>query len=143
MSPAPLTSHQSLCGDIFAAIHRKPSIGNVGKVFIAPVDVYLNNKNAFQPDIIFILEERKNIITEKGVMGTPDLVIEILSEGNASYERGAKKMVYEEAGVKEYWMIHPKSKRCEGFILKNEKFEAIEPTKGSFCIQLIDLHFKF
>lgn len=142
MSPAPLTSHQSLCGDIFAAMHRKLSDSNVGKVFIAPVDVYLNSKNAFQPDIIYISEERRNIITERGIMGAPDLVIEILSEGNATYDRGAKKSVYEQSGVKEYWMIHPKSKRCEGFILEG-KFVAVQPTTGIFHIQLIDLLFKF
>ena len=74
-------------------------------------------------------------------MGAPDLVIEVLSEGNASYDKGAKRDVYEQAGVKEYRMIHPKSKLCEGFLLTDGKFEAIQPTKGSLHIQLLHLPF--
>ncbi len=143
MSPAPLFDHQSLCRDIFRAVDRKVLINKLGEVYFAPMDVYLNNKNVFQPDILFISEERKHIIDRKGIIGAPDLVIEILSGGNANYDRGAKKRVYEQAGVMEYWLIHPKSKRCEGFFLKGGKFETIEPTKGSFHIQIIDLPFRF
>lgn len=143
MSPALLFDHQSLCRDIFRAIDRKVLINKVGEVYFAPMDVYLNDRNVYQPDILFISEERKHIIDNKGIIGAPDLIIEILSGSNSSYDRGAKKRVYEQAGVQEYWMIHPASKHCEGFVLKDKKFEAMGPTKGSFHIQLIDLHFKF
>ena len=143
MSPAPLFDHQSLCRNIFRAIDRKVVMGNLGETYFAPIDVYLNNKNVYQPDILFISEERKHLIDRKGIVGAPDLIIEILSGGNASYDRGAKKDVYEKTGVKEYWMINPTSKRCEGFILKDGKFKAVEPTKGNFHIQLIDLPFRF
>ena len=143
MSPAPLYEHQSLSRDIAFAIHQKALAYHLGEVLSAPFDVYLSSKNVFQPDILFISEERKHIIERKGVVGAPDLVIEIISGSTATYDRSEKKDMYEQAGVKEYWMINPTSKRCEGFILTNGKFYAIEPTKGSFHIQIIDLPFKF
>jgi Uma2 family endonuclease len=143
MSPAPLMDHNDVSRSIFRAIDRKVLLNNLGETYYAPIDVYLNNKNVYQPDILFIAAERKHIIDKKGIIGAPDLIIEILSGGNAHYDRGVKKQVYEQTGVKEYWMINPTSKRCEGYILKDGKFEAIEPTNGSFHIQLIDLIFKF
>ncbi len=143
MSPAPIYEHQSLSRDIAFAIHRKTLAHRLGEVLLAPFDVYLDNRNVFQPDIIFVSEERRNIIERKGCMGAPDLVIEIISGSTSTYDRSTKKDVYEKAGVKEYWMINPTSKRCEGFVLTNEKFEAIAPAKGSFHIQLIDMPFTF
>lgn len=143
ISPAPIYEHQSLSRDIAFAIYRKALAHGLGEVLLAPFDVYLSSKDVFQPDIIFILEERRNIIERKGVIGAPDMVIEIVSGSTSTYDHSVKKDVYEQAGVKEYWMIHPTSKRCEGFLLKEGKFDVIEPTKGSFFIQLLDLPFTF
>lgn len=143
VTPTPLIIHQSVCGDIFMAIHQKVVAEKLGETFFLPIDVYLNQKNAYQPDIVFISNERKEIIRENGIYGAPDLVVEILSKGNAAYDKGVKKDVYEQTGVKEYWLISPTNKRCQGFILKGEKFEAIEPTSGQFHIRLLDLTVKF
>jgi Uma2 family endonuclease len=78
----------------------------LGKVFFSPIDVYLNDKNVFQPDIIFVSKDRSEIIDwKKGIMGAPDLVIEVLSKGNEKYDLTEKKIVYEVSGVKEYWLL--------------------------------------
>ena len=53
-------------------------------------------------------------------MGATDLVIEILSKGNEKYDILEKKNACEAADVKEYWVINPDTKWCEGFILENQ-----------------------
>ena len=68
-------------------------------------------------------------------MGAPDLVIEILSKGNRKYDLKDKKDVYEQSGVKEYWVVDPETKWCEGFILTVKKFQ--------LSLQVIDLQISF
>lgn len=143
MSPAPLIIHQSLFGNLFTIIYRKVTKEKIGYAFSAPIDVYLNRRNAFQPDILFVSNEHKEIIKENGIHGAPDLIIEILSKGSAAYDRGTKKEVYEEAGVKELWLINPANKCCEGFLLYDGKYKATEPTSSQFHIRLLDLTITF
>jgi Uma2 family endonuclease len=143
MSPAPLLNHQTLCRNIFRAIDRKVVANGLGETFFSPVDVYLNNKNVFQPDIVFVASNRTGILQENGIYGAPDLVIEILSKGTRAYDRGAKKEVYEKEGVKEYWLVEPQTKVCKGFVLQEGKFQALEPTTGHLHIQLLDMAFRF
>lgn len=66
----------------------------------------------YQPDIIFISNERKNIVGEK-VKGAPDLIVEVLSPSNAFYDLTHKKNIYEDTGVKEFWVVDPDEKSIE------------------------------
>ncbi|HEY5327841.1 MAG TPA: Uma2 family endonuclease [Mucilaginibacter sp.] len=129
MSPAPGSLHQRLS-------HRMSlRLGNylVGKpceIFVAPFDVRLprrskNDKNILtvvQPDICVICAIEK--VDEKGCLGAPDLVVEILSPGNNKKELKNKYEVYEEAGVLEYWIIHPTEKTFFKYILINGHFQS-------------------
>jgi Uma2 family endonuclease len=115
MSPALTTSHQSVLLKIGTQLYDYVQKNNFGSVFIAPVDVYLNRKNAYQPDIIFIANANIHKLQESGFYGAPDLVIEILSPGTWRFDKEDKKDVYESSGVKEYWMVDPADKTKEGF----------------------------
>jgi Uma2 family endonuclease len=58
-----------------------------------------------QPDISVICDKTK--IDSQGCLGAPDWVIEILSKGNSKKEMQLKYQLYQESGVKEYWLIYP------------------------------------
>ncbi len=143
MSPAPTTPHFLTHSKIFSALNNFVAVKQLGTVFFAPIDVYLNRKNAFQPDIFFISKENSDVIKVRGIEGTPDLVIEILSKGNEKYDLIEKKMVYEKAGVKEYWVVDPKTKWCEGFILENGAYKSVGEGKGQLTIRMFDLAISF
>lgn len=64
-------------------------------------------EHIFSPDVMFIAAEHKSIVTEKEVRGTPDFVAEFLSASTARYDRGRKREVYEQAGLRELWLIDP------------------------------------
>jgi Uma2 family endonuclease len=98
----------------------------MGKIFYAPCDVYLDNENVLQPDILFIAKERLNIIGEKNIQGAPDLVIEILSESSAYRDMVKKKKLYAQFGVKEYWIIDPEEKTVEIYTRKDISFTLIK-----------------
>ena len=143
MSPAPNIPHANAQNEIFNALWEYVKKNNLGKVYSPVVDVYLNERNVFQPDIFYVSSERKSIIQEKGIMGAPDLVLEILSKGNQSYDLNEKKTVYCNSGVNEYWVIDPQTKRCEGFVLKNNEYTSVGVTTGQLTIRMFNLHITF
>lgn len=84
-----------------------------GTIFFAPLDLYIDDRNVFQPDLIFISDENKDIITERGIEGTPDLVVEIISPSNSFVDRNTKRLKYLKLGVKEYWIIDGANRTLE------------------------------
>ena len=114
MSPAPNLEHQRVAarlqGIIFQLLESQPC-----EVFHAPFDVRLplpptrlrDDKidTVVQPDICVVCDPAK--LDSKGCIGAPDWVIEILSPGTSRKDFTEKFEVYQHAGVREYWLIHP------------------------------------
>lgn len=138
LSPAPLSKHQlllmELSSDLFLFVKRK----KLGKVFPAPYDVYLDRKNAYQPDICFISKEKAHLIKKNGFYGVPDLVIEILSPGTARYDLEDKKDVYERCGVAEYWIADPATNGTAGYKLTNGEYQLFYEGTASIISELLD-----
>lgn len=115
MSPVNSLTHQRWCGFIFVKLYDYLS-DKIGEVFMAPFDIRLPDRSnmdediftVVQPDIVVVCDPKK--LDEKGCLGAPDVVIEILSEGNNWRELIDKFKVYEEAGIKEYWVVNPARK---------------------------------
>ena len=143
MSPAPLFVHQEVLMEIIFHLQSFIRQNELGKIVVAPIDVYLDKKDAFQPDIIFISKERLNIIRKNGIYGAPDMIIEILSPSTAKYDLKEKKDVYERYGVKEYWTVEPESKQTEGYFLNNNTFESLGKNNGIIDCRILKTTFKF
>lgn len=112
MSPAPLLNHQSLVGELYHQL-RGQLEGKPCRAFIAPVDVRLpkegqdddHTDTVVQPDVFVVCDPKK--LDARGVRGGPDFVIEVLSSKTAARDHLEKRRVYERAGVREYWLVHP------------------------------------
>jgi Uma2 family endonuclease len=143
---APNTNHQVILANtlvLFAAfLKNKPC-----KFFIAPFDVRLPVKNrkkddevttVVQPDLCIVCDESK--IDSRGCCGSPDLVVEILSPGNSKKEIRLKHELYEEAGVKEYWIVNPVEENIVVFILNEEgKLSGLKMYASGDMIQSISV----
>jgi len=106
------------------------------KMYTAPFDVRLPKANSkgdkkvntvVQPDICVVCDRSK--LDERGCIGAPDLVVEILSPSNSKKEMDSKYDLYEEAGVKEYWIVDPRAETVLIYVLdpEKEKFYGIKP----------------
>jgi Uma2 family endonuclease len=115
MSPSPIYFHQGIAANIVRILHRYLDERPIGEVLFAPCGVFLTEINAYQPDVFFITNERLSIITEEGIEGAPDLVVEILSPSTARLDKGPKKKIYAATGVQELWLIDPKVKEVRLF----------------------------
>lgn len=112
MAPAPDLAHQELAGEIFFQLRQALGDGPC-KPFIAPVDVRLPRADeadeqidtVVQPDVLVVCDPSR--LDRRGVRGAPDLVVEVLSPSTASHDHVRKRQIYERAGVKEYWLVHP------------------------------------
>lgn len=113
MWPMPTTRHQRISGRLFLKIGNHLD-KNPCQVFHPPFDVRLPHSDSksdvdiitvLQPDLTIICDPTK--IDERGCLGAPDWVIEILSKGNVRRDTHDKLSLYEEAGVREYWIVHP------------------------------------
>ncbi len=142
MSPAPTLIHQEIIASLGTLLHQFVTKRRLGKVYFSPIDVYLNNKNAFQPDIVFVSNKNFSILKEDGIYGAPDFVIEVLSPGTRQYDLNKKKSAYEKAGVAEYWVVDPLTKECLGFVAKSGSFEALKKQKDKFKSPMLGLTFK-
>ncbi|TAK43365.1 MAG: Uma2 family endonuclease, partial [Saprospiraceae bacterium] len=124
---SPTISHQRISRKIERSLEDYALKTQSGEMFHAPLDVVLDDNNAYQPDIFFIKKDRFFILDEKEqvVIGAPDLVVEILSKGTAIYDKGDKKDIYEMNGVREYWLVEPRNMSVEVYALKNERYRLV------------------
>lgn len=105
--PPALTIHERLRGFLLGLLYIYAEERDLGEVLDSRTAVELAPEQVPEPDILFVRKERQEIIQEKGVIGAPDFVIEILSASTMRNDRGAKFRAYERAGVRELWLIDP------------------------------------
>ncbi|EXJ14669.1 Uma2 family endonuclease [Imhoffiella purpurea] len=127
MAPAPSLDHQDVAGEIYFQL-RQALQDRPCRPFIAPVDVRLPNGDeedgridtVVQPDVLVVCDPSK--LDRRGVRGAPDLVVEVLSPGTASHDHVRKRQVYERAGVREYWLVHPVDRMVTIYRLEDGQF---------------------
>jgi Uma2 family endonuclease len=118
MSPAPNRFHQKVSGNIYFLLRSYLEKTPAGELYDAPFDLFLGEHAVFQPDILFIANDRRSILTDEGAEGAPNLVIEILSESTAHLDRQTKRKVYAASGVEELWLADPITKTVEVYLLQ-------------------------
>ncbi len=123
MVPAPSTDHQGIFGNLGFLIWKFVKEKRLGTVFLAPVDVVFDDDEVYQPDVVFIKGERRNIIKKNAIHGVPDLVVEIISPSSTFYDTVEKKEVYRKYGVQEYWVVFPSEKAIEVLTLEKQGYQ--------------------
>jgi Uma2 family endonuclease len=103
MSRAPSINHQRIIREIGFLLRGILD----GETFMTPADLYMNESTILQPDLIYISPERECIISNRGIEGPPDLIIEVISPSNAFIDRNTKQIKYLDFGVTEYWIVDP------------------------------------
>ena len=117
---APTTPHQDIAGLIYYCFfsHILKNKGNC-KTYISPIDVQLDrdDKTMVQPDVVIVCD--RNNITKPRIVGAPDLVVEVLSPSNFMMDTVIKLHKYNNAGVREYWIIVPDERKTVVYKLEN------------------------
>ena len=122
MSPTPSFFHQEIAFRLQRALHEWVVKRALGKVVGAPLDMVLSPHNVTQPDVIYIARERLHII-KRVIMGPADLVAEIISLGGRTRDRIEKRDLYEQYGIKEYWIVDPEAETVDVLSLVDGRYE--------------------
>ena len=120
LAPSPTQKNQSLLANLYRLVYGFVAEAELGRVWFAPLDVVLSNNDVAQPDLMFVSNERAEIVTEANIQGAPDLVVEILSPSTAGYDQGYKSALYARHGVRGYWLVDPEAETVEVLVLSDE-----------------------
>ncbi len=132
---APSTRHQRYSRRLSTQIDLYLT-GKSCELFVAPFDVRLPDRlrkpkydgdiyTVVQPDLCVVCDPAK--LDDRGCLGAPDLIVEILSPGNTQKETDNKFRLYEEAGVREYWIVDPADRFVLVYVLRNGEFIGLQP----------------
>jgi Uma2 family endonuclease len=132
MPPTP--KHQAIVGAIFFLLMTIAKQRG-GKAFTAPVEVYLDEQNIYEPDVLYLTPATQCKIDATRLTGAPELVVEVLSPRTARYDRQEKYRAYEQHHVSEYWIIDPVHEIVEVWKLMEGRFERIGAYAGDDTFQ--------
>ena len=125
MPPAPDELHQRTQAELGYNVMAFVKTRGLGRVYFSPTDVVLSDVDVVQPDLLFVSNDRLDILTAAGVQGAPDLVVEILSPGTAERDKGYKRALYAQHGVKEYWLVGTDAGTITILLLEETGYEVV------------------
>ncbi|MDG6317598.1 Uma2 family endonuclease [Glaesserella parasuis] len=139
MSPAPNRLHQRISMKLTKAF-LDVFVNHQCELYVAPFDVRFPDSNGkiktvVQPDLCVICDSNK--LDEKGCIGAPDLIVEILSPGNSKREMKDKYELYQEQGVSEYWIVRPEEQHIQIYVLENGRYIGVQPVVEGYVVTSI------
>lgn len=121
MSPAPTPRHQMVSLEIHKNFLNSCEENYV--ILYAPIDLILSDTMVRQPDIVLIHRDRfSEIVKKHGIVGPPDLVVEILSPSSVKRDKESKLETYERFSIPEYWIVDPNNRCIEQYVLDGERY---------------------
>ncbi|HEX8296975.1 MAG TPA: Uma2 family endonuclease [Chthoniobacteraceae bacterium] len=126
MSPSPRRYHQKLVHQLAHILQTYLDENPLGELYPAPSDVLFTEDTILNPDLYFVRNERRSILTEQGAEGAPDLVVEILSPSTAKLDLGRKREIYASSGVREMWIVSPRTETIEVFRFAEDPAAPVE-----------------
>jgi Uma2 family endonuclease len=107
VTPSPSPMHQRVSRRLHRLLEQAIIDTGLGEFFSAPLDIHLAPLTVLQPDLVVLLRDRANFVTQSNVVGPPSLVIEIVSPSTHHYDLVVKRDLYAHYGVPEYWLVDP------------------------------------
>lgn len=105
VTPAPELAHQATLGEFHIALGKALEGQDELQLLTSPADIVLAPRTLVQPDVFVVRKQPGQIFKKWSAVGVPVLAIEFLSRSTAARDRGAKRRIYQRAGVAEYWIV--------------------------------------
>ena len=98
-------AHQTFLVQLLMQLATQVESLGMGEIIPAPFDVHIDEFNTYQPDLLFVSIDRRNILDRSAAIGAPDVVVEILSDSTRRRDLNEKLPVYAANGVREVWIV--------------------------------------
>ncbi len=131
MSPGTMSDHQLISFELQRELYD--TCGERFVIMYAPIDLILSKTEVRQPDVVLIRKERfQDVVAKRGIVGLPDVVVEILSPSTLRRDKRDKLRSYAKYGIPEYWIVDPASVSLEQYLLvEGDRYELVELYQGS------------
>jgi Uma2 family endonuclease len=127
MAPTPSVPHQTIVRNMIIILHGYARLKQIGSFFCSPLDVVLPSGDVVQPDLFLLTtKEAERMRSAKRVEGVPLLAVEILSPGSIKHDTLTKNALYEENGVREYWIVDPEARSIAQLVLRKKHYVLTE-----------------
>jgi Uma2 family endonuclease len=131
MSPSPTRVHQLVSRSIFRALDDFVRKAAVGEILYAPLDVVLPSGDVVQPDVFYLTpQEFKRASSGQRMRVVPSLIVEVLSPGSVVYDTLTKRGLYEQNGVREYWIVDAEKRSIAQLVLRKKHYALAELGEG-------------
>ena len=118
--------HESVSSELYTLLNIYVSVNKLGRVTHEKLMISLT-RNDYEPDICFFKKEKSAKFKEgQKLFPAPDMVVEVLSRSTEKFDRGIKFEDYSFHNIQEYWIIDPRQKTIEKYLLKNKQYELDE-----------------
>ena len=108
VTPSPFIQHQRLVQRLALSLgNHLEAHPDQGEAFTAPLDVVMTPHDVVEPDVLVVLGDQLDVLTDKHIHGAPGIVVEILSQGTRKRDLTIKRQLFDREGVREYWIVDP------------------------------------
>jgi Uma2 family endonuclease len=122
VTPAPGTRHQQILVNLTIVLAPHVKQRGIGTLLIAPLDCIMSDITVVQPDLLYVDDTRRDIVSARGVEGGPTLAVEILSPSTTQIDRRRKMTLYAKHEVTWYWIVDPDARAIEVYRLQADGY---------------------
>ena len=135
VSPSPVPRHSFAIVALGAVLKNHVDNLDLGELLM-DVDTIFGEYDVRRPDLLFFRKSRRHLITDEAIEGPPDLAVEVLSPGSERTDRRDKFRQYAAGGVRHYWIVDPKQRTIEAYVLRKGKYLGRVRGSGSDVVRL-------
>ncbi len=130
VTAAPAPRHQRTLRNLFRAIDAHVEARGLGEVLLSPIDLILSDTTVVQPDLVYLRLDQASAVTARGIEAPPALVVEVLSPGTTSIDRGVKLQLYARHAIPHYWIVDADRERVEAYELAGASYRLAGVLEG-------------
>ena len=131
VSPSPTPRHQRTIGKLFLLLAPHVEASGRGEVFLSPFDCIMTNITVVEPDLVYVDDERRRLLSDRALEGSPTLAVEVLSPSSINIDRRRKMALYTAHDVTWYWIVDPNARRIEAYRLDGNAYRLEATLSGT------------
>jgi Uma2 family endonuclease len=131
VTPAPTPRHQLVIGNLHFILTAHIRGSGRGVLILSPVDCILNDFTVVEPDLVYVDDARRRLISGRGIEGAPTLAVEVLSPSTAHIDRRRKMALYAAHDVTWYWIVDPVTQSIEAYRLAGSEYHLAAKLEGA------------
>lgn len=134
--PAPGTRHQRTLLNLALDLAPYVRAHTSGELFVAPYDCIMTNITVVEPDLVYVDQTRRSLVSERALEGAPTLAVEILSPWTKQIDRRRKIALYGKHGVEWYWIVDPEARTVDAYRLERDGYRLVGRLEGTTPVAL-------